>query len=251
MLIDQESLTSINSLDSLSPMERDELLLKSFEQKSQRDDFVLFFYLWEHETVSLGKAQRSKKVLLDELKQLGIKSSIRPTGGKTIFHFSDVSFTFIAKQDSPIFGGSLRDSYGKSIGFLKQILFDFFLEYYSWDLLESISNVNEAVNCSGSGFMQNCFDSSYSCELLLNYDNQARKILGSAQTMYANSFLQQGSVLVNSSQNYFGPIKDLSFYRDYISLVDIFNNSQDIDLKILVEDLNLFIAESLKVEVVL
>ena len=47
MLIDQESLTSINSLDSLSPMERDELLLKSFEQKSQRDDFVLFFYfLW-------------------------------------------------------------------------------------------------------------------------------------------------------------------------------------------------------------
>lgn len=223
----------------LNPMLRDQALLEFADGKLSKNDFLAFFYTWDERALSLGKIQRSSKRVIAEANTKNIPVIKRPSGGKAVIHGEDICFTIIAKQSHSEFGGSLIESYAKVMHFLIKFLNEFFKSSYQWDTNIELKQKNK--NCSKihtATNQTNCFANSINCEGIIKSPKAKEiKIIGAAQTMYANSFLQQGSLLVNNKCNILEKNK-LSFEEDLESLVDIYNKGQNIDLQRLCQKLN-------------
>ncbi len=225
----------------LHPMLRDQALLEFANSNFHKNDFLTFFYTWDKRTVSLGKVQRNSKEAIAEAFSKNIPVTKRPSGGKAVIHGEDICFTVIAKQNHPEFGGSLLESYSKVMHFLIKFLNTFFKSKYQWNTEIELKRKNN--NCSKPNTEANkinCFTNSINCEGVIKLGRPKEKevkILGAAQSMYVNSFLQQGSLLVNNKSLIIEKNR-LSFEEDLKSLVDIYNNAQNIDLQKLCQQLN-------------
>jgi lipoate-protein ligase A len=202
----------------LNPMQRDLQLFADYDTGNETKA-ILFFYIWDHIAITLGKIQKEKNRIINAAQALDIPCYLRPTGGRAVLHGGDICYTFIAPQSHAQFGGKLKESYKATnrfvIDLVSQVL-DLQIQTFTGELSKT-----EPINCFGS-FVCN--------EGILVHQNQIHKIIGAAQALGKRAFIQQGSIQLNKVE------LDLPFFAGTKTLSEI--TSKVYSLKNLCENLN-------------
>ena len=168
--------------DPFENMAIDEALFRIHQK--ERKPPVLRLYGWRRRAVSLGYFQDvAEELNYAYCRDIGIPIVRRPTGGKAVLHDSDLTYSLVAKEDSPLFSTDVVETYRIISGCIVRGLAIAGIETHMVE-----GGRNETL--SGNGF---CFATSYRHELLAG----GKKICGSAQTRARGVFLQHGSVLVD------------------------------------------------------
>jgi lipoate-protein ligase A len=200
------------------PMSRDLALFEAFERGETEQSLILLFYTWESPAISLGKIQKNREQIFRLSK---LPCFIRPTGGRAVLHGGDLCYTFIAKQNHPDFGGTLKESFLKVnqhiLSVLNRVLHD--LGFSGLDLAPSKASL---VNLNSV----NCFAAHAANEITYA---ARHKIIGAAQYMGATSFIQQGSIQFNRVPAPAG-FEDL---ESHLTLSELINGAKDFDLDLL------------------
>lgn len=239
-----------------NPMFRDLCLLEFAEEHLNPDEFIFFFYTWDKPSVSLGRSQRKSQDLIQECIPKDIPVTIRPSGGKAVIHDGDICFTFIARQSNKHFGGNLQESYSKVLDYILEILNEYFTQSLGWkgkikaskhnkekdnvtEHLQNRASMTSDQNIASTSkliniYKQNCFSQALGSEGIIRHQGKNHKVLGSAQMMYASCFLQQGSILINKKN----PHRKLSFDIQSMSMTEVFNSGDNLNLDHLIRALN-------------
>lgn len=140
------------------------------------------FYGWEKESVTIGEFQKVEEINMDFCNRNGITLVRRPTGGKGILHYKDITYSFSARKEE-VFKGSLFKSY--------EVISNIFLKAFHLSGIE-VENKKEKRTVNKSSI---CFARSSFGEICY----KDIKIVGSAQKRWIDGFLQQGTIplLVN------------------------------------------------------
>ena len=166
--------------DAAYNMAVDEAILLSHS----RDEVppTLRLYQWAPPAVSIGFSQNlSRKVNLEQCKELGIDLVRRPTGGRAVLHDKEITYSVII---------SLRRLPGSVLQTYK---------FLSSGLLAAINKLGLEAKLedkpvkSGNPGSPACFDSPSWYEIEVG----GRKLVGSAQTRQREVLLQHGSVLLD------------------------------------------------------
>ena len=145
-------------------------------------------YDWDPPTISFGFHQDIKKHIdIDKVKEYGFGIVRRPTGGRAVLHYDEVTYAVIAKSNG-ILKGSILESYQKIGMALLNTLEEIGI---SAKMENSLIRTSEQKNWTNP-----CFSSSSKYEI--NY--KQKKIIGSAQIRKYNVLLQHGSILLNHNQ---------------------------------------------------
>lgn len=145
---------------------------------------TLRFYGWKPATLSIGYFQRARKeVDLEQLEKLGWGFVRRMTGGRAVFHDSELTYSILAPESHPSVQGTVSESYRRlSQGLLRG--------YQNLGLEAELAPPAKAPKEHGSAA---CFDSPSDYELVI----QGRKAAGSAQVRQKGVVLQHGSILLD------------------------------------------------------
>jgi lipoate-protein ligase A len=168
-------------LDGATHMRRDAQWLAAH---SPGDPPVLRLYTWDPPAVSLGHMQDPAALLdLDACRAAGIDVVVRPTGGRAILHWEEVTYAIVAGIEDPHFGTDLPTCHA----------------VVGQCLAAGLAALGVAAELSRPALdperrllRQPCFVSPGRAELLV----RGRKLLGSAQRRTATAFLQHGSLLL-------------------------------------------------------
>ena len=162
-------------------MERD---LEILEQVARGESPpTLRFYRWSPPAVSLGYSQAAQEVVdFSECRRLGIDVVRRPTGGRALLHYREVTYSVVISEDHPLVPPGIIDSYR----FLSQGLV--------WGLEELGLTPQLAPEDKVNPLRQpgSCFDTPSAFELQVG----RKKVVGSAQLRRRGVLLQHGSVLL-------------------------------------------------------
>lgn len=146
---------------------------------------VLRFFAFDRPSITIGMNQRYERAFINEnVERANIPVTRRITGGRTVFHCGDLTYSFSSTFDN-FSGGkdnSLVERYRK----------------ISFALKKGFENAGVEVEMnagkSETPYGANCFNSTSLYEISLN----GSKILGSAQMFDKDRFLQQGTILVRN-----------------------------------------------------
>ena len=144
---------------------------------------TLRFYRWNPPTLTLGYFQKAAKAVdLDRCSDLGIDVVRRLTGGRSVLHDQELTYSIIMGKDSQDVPESVTQSYKiLSEGLLLG------LRYLGIDATMSRPDQSHGqMSTSGA-----CFDALSSYELEVD----GKKIVGSAQARRFGALLQHGSVM--------------------------------------------------------
>ncbi len=170
----------VSSASAVWNMAADEYLMKQSEVP------VLRFYQWQKPTLSFGSsfgnALKQRKCSLAELdfqtiRDFDLEGVIRKTGGKTVLHQHELTYSFIA----PDFPLSILDSYQEISSILQKAFSHFGLNC-------RLEKKNKTATKS-----LNCFKEISSYELEID----KKKLVGSAQKRQKNRMLQHGAILLD------------------------------------------------------
>src|SRR5699024_1409182 len=149
---------------------------------------VLRFYEWQNPTLSLGYFQRiHEAVNLEEIEQQKIDLVRRPTGGRSVLHEHEITYSVIVNERYPNMPESITEAYrviseGLLEGF-KELGLDAYFSVPQNDFeKEQLKKPKTAV----------CFDAPSWYELVV----EGKKIAGSAQTRQKWVILQHGAILL-------------------------------------------------------
>jgi len=167
--------------------------LAMLETASQNREVICRFYSWDSPTISLGYFQKPEKVLhLDVLEKYGVKWVKRPTGGRAVFHYREITYAVALPADYPNLPQGITGAYR----FISEPIYKAFLRSnlpVKWARQEK--NTTEA-----------CFLAPSRHEILL----KGHKIVGSAQRRIADAVLQHGSILLDAQPEIFAKcLKDV------------------------------------------
>lgn len=140
---------------------------------------TLRLYAWEKPTLSFGRFRQGLEEIDENVcKERGIQKVKRLTGGKTVLHHIELTYSFAS--DIGLFSESVLDTYK----ILCYPLLDFFRKF----------GVSAEMNPEKSPAQASsiCFKEVSSYEVTL----KKRKIIGSAQCRRKNRFLQHGAILL-------------------------------------------------------
>ncbi len=141
---------------------------------------TLRIYGWDRPSVSLGSFQKITDVNIDFCSANNIPVVRRPTGGRAILHYDELTYSFSSASNGT-FSGGLLDSYMQLGVALKSALEVLGLPLAMKTERERGQNLARSPLCFGS--------TSYG-EITF----KGRKLVGSAQKRWKDGFLQQGSV---------------------------------------------------------
>jgi lipoyl(octanoyl) transferase len=166
--------------DGFYNMAVDEALLNFVSQEESPP--VLRFYAWNPPSISIGYFQRMhESVDLHFCKDQKIDVVRRLTGGRTVFHNKELTYSVIIPESHEFAKGSVTETY-KNI---------------SKGLLEGLNHVGVLASFSpGSqekSISSACFEATSKYEIVLG----GKKIVGSAQTRKQGVLLQHGSILLD------------------------------------------------------
>jgi lipoate-protein ligase A len=151
-------------------------------------DPVLRLYTWDPSAVSIGKFQdEGRSCRRAECERRGIDIVRRATGGRSVLHYRELTYSIIARTDDPLFPNEILGTY----------------KVIAQGLLAGLQRLGvpaELVSRSGrhAGKVRPfsrepaCFSSPSWFEVVA----RGRKIAGSAQRRISGAFLQHGSVLI-------------------------------------------------------
>ncbi|MCS7163679.1 MAG: lipoate--protein ligase family protein [Thermodesulfovibrio sp.] len=141
-------------------------------------------YGWIKKAVTIGEFQKVEEINQDFCIKNEIPIIRRPTGGKGILHYDDLTYSFSCKKEGR-FRGSLFKTY--------EILSHIFLKAFnllgiSVEIKKEKNSFNKSSLCfARKSFGEICF--------------QNIKIIGSAQKRWIDGFLQQGTIPLTVDRN--------------------------------------------------
>ncbi len=154
-------------------------------------DFAVRVYGWSPACVSLGRHQDpDREVDRDSLASAGVDLVRRPTGGRAVWHETEVTYSVVAALDHPLVSGSVTEA----------------LRKVSAPLAAALGGLGFPVRTSpadrhslggGTSGANPCFTSHGRWEV---GSSDGRKLVGSAQARSAGAFLQHGSIPLRNDQ---------------------------------------------------
>ena len=143
---------------------------------------ILRIYHWQRLTLSLGRNQRpERKIDLEACQNLGINVVRRATGGQAVLHGSDLTYSVSAPLKGSGFEGGIMAVYRE----ISRALVAFF---------ERLALVPEVKAHTGRERVELaspvCFATPSAFEIMI----EGRKLVGSAQRLLPDGFLQHGSI---------------------------------------------------------
>lgn len=144
-------------------------------------------YGWQPPAVSFGYAQRiSREVDAQKVRERGIDIVRRPTGGRAVLHWNELTYSVICPADNPVMGGNINEAYRKiSEGLLAGI------RALGVDATFE-SHRQTQPSPRGKELTAPCFTSTAQYEIKF----KRRKLIGSAQQRIGTMLLQHGSLLL-------------------------------------------------------
>ncbi len=147
---------------------------------------TLRLYQWESPTLTLGSFQKIDSDLLRRLEETPIPFVRRITGGRAILHDQEITYSVIGSTTDPLFIGGLKKTfYAISKG-----------------LLAGLNNLGINAEIYAPDRKSNCCqpNSPFCMESLSWYEIAVagKKLIGSAQKRWPHSFLQHGSLPLQS-----------------------------------------------------
>lgn len=142
---------------------------------------TLRLYSWLKPSVTLGCFQRTKGIDMAFCRENNIDVVRRPTGGRAILHYSELTYCFASGPGAAVFSKGLYDGY-EAVGRA------FLAAFMSINIEAEISGQRRGRQRPGGPL---CFDSVSYAEITV----KGKKIIGSAQSRKPDgSMLQQGSI---------------------------------------------------------
>lgn len=159
--------------------------------RENRWDFVLRTYGWNPACVSIGKLQKThREVNSEKLTRDGYGLVRRPTGGRAVWHETELTYSIVAKSDHPAVSGSISEA-------LKKTAVPMVEAMNALGMKVSVSP-EERHRTGGHRTAGNpCFTSHGKWEL---GTADGRKLVGSAQARSRGVFLEHGSILFENDQ---------------------------------------------------
>jgi lipoyl(octanoyl) transferase len=149
---------------------------------------TLRLYSWARPTLSVGYAQDfNKEINVGRCRQLGIQIVRRPTGGRALLHYHEVTYSFTAPIPHPKFPSSLLGAYKTVAKALLEGLKEM-------GVCDAILASREKVHNDRNRYH------SPSCLSIINHleiEVRGAKLIGSAQRRTKGAFLQHGSILLS------------------------------------------------------
>ena len=145
------------------------------------------FYGWNPPAISLGYNQRAGEIDPAACAAAGIDVVRRPTGGRAVFHKDEFTYSVAAREDHPLLGGTVLETYRTIAGALIAGLRGLGIE---------AEMVKSGAGAPGGQRAASCFAAAGRYEVTVN----GRKIIGSAQRRIDGVILQQGSLLLAQPQ---------------------------------------------------
>jgi lipoate-protein ligase A len=181
--VEEWRLIPFNRFSAFENMATDEAILK--EAKRGQIPPTLRFYGWRGPAVSIGYFQDYRREInRDFCHKGGIDIVRRPTGGKAVFHDSDLTYSFVAHERNPLFSSDIMENYGTISRCIARGLTKAGIE-------AALVEKGRGSRLGSQDFF--CFSLPHRNELLAG----GRKICGSAQLRSRSAFLQHGSILLD------------------------------------------------------
>jgi lipoate-protein ligase A len=172
MQISQIRVIPCNFFESRWNMAADEYLL------AQSEVPVLRFYQWSAPTLSFGRSNANfSDIDFSAVADFGIQGVVRQTGGKTVLHHKELTYSFITQNISM----GILECY-KKIGFILQ---------KALIKLGVQSFMEKKEKNKSKGLI--CFQETSSYEI----EVAGKKLVGSAQKRKKKNLLQHGSILLD------------------------------------------------------
>jgi lipoate-protein ligase A len=163
-------------------MARDVALMRRARETGES---VFSIYGWSQPTLSFGRNQRAIGCYdMEQILSLGIDTVRRPTGGRSLLHNREVTYSVTAPLQA---GVALRDSYERINLILLTAL-------RSLGVGASVATPDGAATPPDNS---PCFAAPSRGELITD----GRKLVGSAQWREAGALLQHGSILIEDDQS--------------------------------------------------
>ena len=150
---------------------------------------MLRLYSWDPPAVSLGRFQKiENSVNTESCTRHGIDIVRRITGGRAVLHHNELTYSIIARTDTPLFPSNVLGTYKVIASCLLAGLKNLGID------AEMVSRANRHAHLVKKGSKDPaCFSSPSWYEILA----RGRKIIGSAQRRLSSAFLQHGSILMD------------------------------------------------------
>ncbi|MBN1662618.1 MAG: lipoate--protein ligase family protein [Deltaproteobacteria bacterium] len=181
--MDQWRFLSYGEFSAFENMAIDEAIFR--ENQCKDNPPTLRFYGWRSPSVSVGYFQdMSKEVDLEACRKNRYDVVRRPTGGKAVFHYNDLTYAIVARSRTPPFTDDILGTY----------------KVISHCLARGLEKVNikaqmaeKKRDIDDNAMEAFCFSVPSRYELLVD----GKKICGSAQVRSHGSFLQHGSLMIS------------------------------------------------------
>lgn len=142
---------------------------------------TLRLYAWQPACLSLGHAQRLSEANIEVLNQQGWDLVRRPTGGRSILHVDELTYSVTAHQSEPRVRGGVLESYLR----------------LSKALIEALQNLGLSPEANENKSNNKppepnpvCFEVPSNYEITVN----GKKLVGSAQARRKEGLLQHGAL---------------------------------------------------------
>ncbi|HDR91222.1 MAG TPA: lipoate--protein ligase family protein [candidate division Zixibacteria bacterium] len=159
-------------------MQRDAIFLN--DARSPEFVPILRFYDWLNPTLTIGYGQPRDDIDFDALRADGVDFAVRPTGGRAVLHWDEVTYSIILPANHPISESSVIESY----------------KIISEGLVAGLRRLDIPAEVTrgelGGHKNPSCFSSTSRYEVVVG----GRKLIGSAQRRKHGALLQQGSIPV-------------------------------------------------------
>lgn len=149
---------------------------------------VLRIYSWGKPSVSIGCFQKSEDIDFVFCEKQGIPVVRRPTGGRALLHYNDITYSFSSRTTDGIFKSELLESYRK-------ISCAFEIAFKKAGIFAEIKLLKDKKRSFKKTNNPLCFESISYAELSVNN----KKIIGSAQKRWNDCLLQQGSIPITTN----------------------------------------------------
>ncbi len=175
--------------DGIWNMAFDRLLMELVRGKKW--EFVLRTYGWNPPCVSIGKFQNIRREInMERLIADGYGVVRRPTGGRAVWHETELTYSIVASADNRMVSGSITEALEKTSAPMIRAM-------NSLGMDVTVSSL-EKHRITGHRVSANpCFTSHGKWEI---GTNDGRKLVGSAQARSRGVFLEHGSILFENDQ---------------------------------------------------
>ncbi|WP_448517000.1 lipoate--protein ligase family protein [Pseudothermotoga sp.] len=184
---------------------------------------LLRLYTWARPTLSLGRHQKRIQLNTQYMKEAGIECVVRPTGGRAVLHWDELTYAFMVPSSHELAKKNLED-------FHRTISERIFLALRRLDLPVEIEPRKGSIIKSPA-----CFESPSLYEITLN----GKKLVGSAQMRTKDFVLEHGSILFKTHVEEYARCLNL----DPASLKDKFVGLEEVK-EVSLEDLSEKLIES-------